>query len=236
MSGDVFGNGVLLSRVLKLVAAFDHRHIFIDPDPDPEASFRERERMFALPRSSWRDYDVKLLSAGGGVYDRSAKAIPLSARGAQAARGRRRGALGRGGDPQDPDRARGPALQRRHRHLREGRVGGARRGRRPRQRPRARERQRAARAGAGRGRQPRPHAEGPARVLGGRGPAQHRRRRQLGRRRHLRPRGEHQDPARHAGQARPGQGPRRAQPDPGRDDRRRRGSWCSRTTRARRWR
>ncbi len=78
MSGDVFGNGLLLSRALKLVAAFDHRHIFIDPDPDPEPSFRERERMFALPRSSWRDYDVKLLSAGGGVYDRSAKSIPLS--------------------------------------------------------------------------------------------------------------------------------------------------------------
>ncbi|HEX9187359.1 MAG TPA: NAD-glutamate dehydrogenase domain-containing protein, partial [Vicinamibacteria bacterium] len=78
MSGDVFGNGVLLSRAIKLVAAFDHRNIFIDPDPDPEASFRERERLFALPRSSWRDYDVKLLSAGGGVYDRSAKSIPLS--------------------------------------------------------------------------------------------------------------------------------------------------------------
>ena len=79
MSGDVFGNGVLLSRSIKLVAAFDHRHIFIDPDPDPEASFKERERMFGLARSSWRDYDTKLLSAGGGVFDRSAKAIELSA-------------------------------------------------------------------------------------------------------------------------------------------------------------
>jgi glutamate dehydrogenase len=79
MSGDVFGNGVLLSRAIKLVAAFDHRNIFIDPDPDPEASFRERERMFALARSSWRDYDTKLLSAGGGIYDRSAKALALSA-------------------------------------------------------------------------------------------------------------------------------------------------------------
>jgi glutamate dehydrogenase len=78
MSGDVFGNGMLLSRALKLVAAFDHRHIFIDPDPDPEKSFRERERLFALPRSSWRDYDTKLLSKGGGIYDRSAKAVPLS--------------------------------------------------------------------------------------------------------------------------------------------------------------
>jgi glutamate dehydrogenase len=78
MSGDVFGNGVLLSRTLKLVAAFDHRHLFIDPDPDPEASFRERERLFNLARSSWRDYDPARLSNGGGVYDRSAKAIPLS--------------------------------------------------------------------------------------------------------------------------------------------------------------
>jgi glutamate dehydrogenase len=79
MSGDVFGNGVLLSRAIRLVAAFDHRNIFVDPDPDPEASFRERERLFGLARSSWRDYDAALLSKGGGVYDRSAKAIPLSA-------------------------------------------------------------------------------------------------------------------------------------------------------------
>jgi glutamate dehydrogenase len=79
MSGDVFGNGVLLSRAIKLVAVFDHRHIFIDPDPDPETSYRERERVFALARSTWRDYSPSLLSRGGGVYDRSAKAIPLSA-------------------------------------------------------------------------------------------------------------------------------------------------------------
>ncbi len=78
MSGDVFGNGVLLSRAIKMVAVFDHRNIFIDPDPDPETSYRERERVFALARSSWRDYDPALLSKGGGVYDRSAKAIPLS--------------------------------------------------------------------------------------------------------------------------------------------------------------
>lgn len=78
MSGDVFGNGMLLSRKLKLVAAFDHRHIFLDPDPDPETSFRERERLFHLPRSSWADYDVRLISQGGGVYPRSAKLIRLS--------------------------------------------------------------------------------------------------------------------------------------------------------------
>jgi glutamate dehydrogenase len=79
MSGDVFGNGVLLSRHIRLVAAFDHRHVFIDPDPDAAASFAERARLFQLPRSSWADYDAKLLSKGGGVWPRSAKSIPLSA-------------------------------------------------------------------------------------------------------------------------------------------------------------
>ena len=78
MSGDVFGNGMLLSRHIRLVAAFDHRHIFLDPDPDAAVSFGERERMFALPRSSWADYDRSLISAGGGVYDRTAKAIPVT--------------------------------------------------------------------------------------------------------------------------------------------------------------
>ncbi len=86
MSGDVFGNGMLLSRHIKLIAAADHRHIFIDPDPDPSASFAERERLFKMPRSSWTDYDTKLLSAGGGVYARSAKSIRLSAQ-ARAALG-----------------------------------------------------------------------------------------------------------------------------------------------------
>jgi len=78
MSGDVFGNGMLLSRHIRLVAAFDHRHVFLDPDPDPETSFRERERVFALPRSSWADYNSKLISKGGGVWPRSAKSIALS--------------------------------------------------------------------------------------------------------------------------------------------------------------
>jgi glutamate dehydrogenase len=79
MSGDVFGNGMLLSKHLRLVAAFDHRHVFIDPDPDAAAGFKERQRLFKLPRSSWADYDAKLISKGGGVYPRSAKSIPLSA-------------------------------------------------------------------------------------------------------------------------------------------------------------
>src|SRR5207237_3922381 len=78
MSGDVFGNGMLLSRSIKLVAAFDHRHVFLDPSPDPETSFQERERLFNLPRSSWADYDAKLISKGGGVFLRSAKSITLS--------------------------------------------------------------------------------------------------------------------------------------------------------------
>jgi glutamate dehydrogenase len=78
MSGDVFGNGMLQSRAIKLVAAFDHRDIFLDPDPNPEASYQERERLFDLPRSSWQDYDRALISAGGGVFSRQAKSIPLS--------------------------------------------------------------------------------------------------------------------------------------------------------------
>ena len=78
MSGDVFGNGVLLSAHYKLVAAFDHRHVFIDPEPDPAVSFAERTRMFALPRSSWADYNPVLISAGGGVWPRASKSIPVS--------------------------------------------------------------------------------------------------------------------------------------------------------------
>ena len=78
MSGDVFGNGMLLSKAIKLVVAFDHRHIFFDPDPDPAASWKERARMFKLPRSSWADYDAKLISKGGGVFPRTAKEIKLS--------------------------------------------------------------------------------------------------------------------------------------------------------------
>jgi len=79
MSGDVFGNGMLLSQAMKVVAAFDHRHVFLDPDPDAARSWAERARLFALPRSSWDDYDRALISAGGGVFPRSQKSIPLSA-------------------------------------------------------------------------------------------------------------------------------------------------------------
>jgi len=79
MSGDVFGNGMLLSEHIKLIAAFDHRHVFVDPAPEPAASFAERQRLFALPRSSWADYDQALISAGGGVWPRTVKSIPVSA-------------------------------------------------------------------------------------------------------------------------------------------------------------
>ena len=78
MSGDVFGNGMLLSRHIRLLGAFDHRHIFVDPSPDAETSYAERQRMFELPRSSWEDYDKSLISEGGGIFSRGVKSIPVS--------------------------------------------------------------------------------------------------------------------------------------------------------------
>jgi glutamate dehydrogenase len=78
MSGDVFGNGILLSEHIRLVGAFDHRHVFLDPDPDPATSAAERRRLIGLARSSWDDYDKSLISEGGGVWPRTAKSIPLS--------------------------------------------------------------------------------------------------------------------------------------------------------------
>ena len=120
MSGDVFGNGMLLSKAIKLVAAFDHRHIFLDPNPDPAKSWKERKRMFALPRSSWADYDKALISKGGGIFPRSQKSIPLSkpVRAMLGHRGRSGGA--RRLDQRDPQGRGRPALVRRHRHLCEG--------------------------------------------------------------------------------------------------------------------
>ena len=79
MGGDVFGNGMLLSKCIKLVGAFNHLHIFLDPDPDPASSYAERERLFNLPRSSWEDYNKKLISKGGGIYSRASKSITISA-------------------------------------------------------------------------------------------------------------------------------------------------------------
>ncbi|HWA43873.1 MAG TPA: NAD-glutamate dehydrogenase domain-containing protein, partial [Hypericibacter adhaerens] len=94
MSGDVFGNGMLLSPQIRLIAAFDHRDIFIDPDPEPRISFNERQRLFNLPRSSWQDYNKDLISKGGGVYSRSLKTVPLFAEA--------RKALGLGAEPVTP--------------------------------------------------------------------------------------------------------------------------------------
>ncbi len=129
MSGDVFGNGMLRSPHVQLVAAFDHRHVFVDPDPDPAASFAERARLFELPTSSWADYDPAVLSPGGAVYPRTAKSVDLS----DAARR----VLGVGGDvlsadsrragERDPASTRRPAVERRHRHLRQGVDRGERR-------------------------------------------------------------------------------------------------------------
>ena len=106
MSGDVFGNGMLLSEQIRLVAAYDHRHVFIDPTPDAAVGFAERKRLFELPRSSWDDYDRELISEGGGVYPRAAKSIRLSRAGARGARGDRGVAAADRGDPRDPARAR----------------------------------------------------------------------------------------------------------------------------------
>src|SRR5690606_39465931 len=80
MAGDVFGNGMLLSNHICLVAAFNHLHIFVDPEPDATRSFEERERLFHLPRSSWADYDQSLISKGGGIFSRDLKAISITAR------------------------------------------------------------------------------------------------------------------------------------------------------------
>ena len=219
MSGDVFGNGMLLSRHIRLLAAFDHRHVFIDPEPDAAKSFVERERLFKLPRSSWADYDTQLISAGGGVWSRAEKSIPLSPQ-ARAALGIEAERLTPGRAAQcDPEGAGRPALQRRHRHLRQVQRREPRRCRRPRQRRHPRRRQPVALQGGGRRRQPGLHAARPHRGGAQRCAHLHRCHRQLGRRRHLGPRGQHQDPAR------PGQQRRRddrtpAQQPAAADDRR----------------
>ncbi len=122
MSGDVFGNGMLLSGHTRLVAAFNHLHIFLDPDPDPEVSFDERRRLFDLPRSTWSDYRRDLISAGGGVHPRTAKSIPLNDA-VRAASGNRFGCRGDDTHPahrRDPAGTRRPAVERRDRHVRQG--------------------------------------------------------------------------------------------------------------------
>ena len=166
MSGDVFGNGMLLSKHIRLIAAFDHRHIFLDPEPDAATSWVERQRMFDLPRSSWDDYDKSLISEGGGVYSREQKAIPVSPQVRLALGiddGRHRNGAAQP-DQGDSAGAGGPAVQRRHRHLHQGRIRVRRRRRRPRQRPGAGQRKPVARQGDRRRRQPRGDRTGPRRV------------------------------------------------------------------------
>ncbi len=198
MSGDVFGNGLLRETTTKLVAAFDHRDIFIDPDPDPERAFAERKRLFDLPRSSWQDFDKTLISKGGGVYPRAAKEIRLSAGSAEAVR-RRRTAHAAGTDPRassrrrsiclffggigtyvraadESDEAAGDRANDADPHRRQGfALQGDRRGRQSRHDA------------------ARPHRSGVARRA-----AQHRRHRQFGRREHLRHGGQYQDRAEHS--------------------------------------
>ena len=134
MSGDVFGNGMLLSDKIRLVAAYDHRHVFIDPDPDAAKGFAERKRLFELAGSSWDDYDRAAISEGGGVWPRSAKRIELPEQ-ARAALGIEDAVLAPDrGHPRDPARAGRRAVERRHRHRRQGLDRDRRRGARPLQR------------------------------------------------------------------------------------------------------
>ena len=209
MSGDVFGNGMLLSEHTRLVAAFDHRDIFLDPDPDPAASYAERKRLFELPRSSWGDYDRDAISEGGGVHSRRAKRIEITeqVRAALALPDDVTSMAPQRADAGDPAGPRRPAVERRHRHLRQGLDRDQRRGGRQGQRRDPGRRAPAALPVGGRGRQPRPDPAGAHRVRPARrrrrGRAhQHRLHRQLRRGGHLRPRGQHQDPARPGGRGR----------------------------------
>ena len=174
MSGDVFGNGVILSKAIKLVAAFDHRDIFIDPAPDPLLSWEERKRLFDLPRSSWHDYDRSRLSAGGGIYSRGQKSITLSNEAQNLLRPEGGGDAERasGRNPEGPGRS---PLVWRHRHLcprgqRNGLAGG-RQGKRCSQG----RGERLAGEGHRRRGQPRRHAAGPHRVRASGRQDQHRR-------------------------------------------------------------
>ena len=195
MSGDVFGNGMLREKTIKLVAAFDHRDIFIDPEPDPEHSFAERQRLFDLPRSSWQDYDKSLISQGGGVFPRAAKEIVLSPQ-AQAALGLAKARA----TPQEVMKAilkapveliffGGIGTYVRASSETDEAVGDRANDRNP------GHRRRSALQGDRRGRQSRHDPARPGRGGDARRAAQHRRHRQLGRRQHLRRRGQHQDRA-----------------------------------------
>ena len=228
MSGDVFGNGMLLSRHIRLVAAFDHRHIFLDPDPDAAASFAERERLFELPRSSWADYDAKLISAGGGVHPRSAKSIALTP---EVQGGARRSPA----DALTPTELVNAILKAPVDLLYNGGIGTYVKATGE---THAQVGDRANDALRVNGRELRCKVVVEGGNLGctqlgrieyraGRRAHQHRRDRQLGRRRHLRPRGQHQDPAR-AGDRRRRADREAAQRAARGDDRRGRGARAAR--------
>ncbi len=211
MSGDVFGNGMLLSPHLRLVGAFDHRHIFLDPDPDTARAYAERRRLFELPGSSWDDFDRDILSAGGrrvaalrevrhrpGTGTAPARTVPPDHHPGRVDQG---AADGPGGS----------ALERRRRHLRQGILRKPHRSSGPGKRPRPCRRLAAAVPRRRRGREPRFHAAGPHRVRGRGRARQCGLHRQRGRRGHLRRRGEPEDRPR----IRPAQGrsdPRGTQP------------------------
>ena len=173
MSGDVFGNGMLLSQQIQLVAAFDHRHVFLDPNPDPAASFAERKRLFELGAgTSWADYD-RLAHLG---RRRRLPALRQVGRSSRPRRARRSASTPSGSTPHelgagDPARARRPVLERRHRHVRQGLERVERRRRRPHQRRDPHRRPRPARPRRRRGRQPRADAGRAHRVRDGRRPA-----------------------------------------------------------------
>jgi NAD-specific glutamate dehydrogenase len=179
MSGDVFGNGMLLSKHIKLVGAFNHMHIFVDPDPDPAKSWEERKRLFDLPRSAWTDYDAKLISKGGGIIERKAKSSAwtdydakliskgggIIERKAKSVKltAEMKSLFGLTQDQITPN----------DRHLREGeRRDPSRRGRSGQRRP-ARRRDPGRRQGHRRGRQPGAHPAGAYRVRHGRRALQH---------------------------------------------------------------
>ena len=202
MSGDVFGNGMLLSDKIRLVAAYDHRHVFIDPSPDAAASFAERKRLLRPARLVLGRLRPLADLRGRRRVAAQREVDPAVAAGARGAR-HRRGARGADGpDPRDPARAGRPALERRHRHRRQGLRRDRRRRARPLERRDPRRRPRAARPGRGGGRQPRLHAPGARGVLLARRAHQRGLHRQLRRGRLLRPRGQPQDPARARGVAR----------------------------------
>ena len=235
MSGDVFGNGMLRSSHLKLVAAFDHRHVFVDPNPDPAISFAERKRLFDTPRSSWADYDPTLISEGGGVFPRTAKSIDITPQ--------MREALAITAERLTPTELIKAVLKAPVDLLWNGGIGtyvkaaseiNSQVGDRANDAVRVDGGALRCRDGR-RGRQPRVHPARPRRVRPQQRADLHRRDRQLGGCRLQRPRGQHQDPAgrcdrrgRDDGQA--------AQPTARRDDRRGRRAGARTTTAPRRWR